>query len=65
MTSSSNLRIQPSTVFKSVGLDEKTTRLLILSMGMSADYAQAIAFGATHIRLGTAIFGPRTPLRPD
>jgi len=36
-----------------------------LSMGMSADYAQAIAFGATHIRLGTAIFGPRTPLRPD
>ncbi len=30
-----------------------------LSMGMSADYASAIAEGATMIRLGTAIFGPR------
>ncbi len=30
-----------------------------LSMGMSADYATAIAFGATHLRVGTAIFGPR------
>lgn len=31
----------------------------ILSMGMSQDYRQAIACGATHIRIGTAIFGPR------
>lgn len=31
----------------------------ILSMGMSADFVQAIACGATHIRVGTAIFGPR------
>jgi len=31
-----------------------------LSMGMSADYEIAIAEGATLIRLGTAIFGPRT-----
>lgn len=30
-----------------------------LSMGMSADFAEAIALGATHIRLGTAIFGQR------
>jgi pyridoxal phosphate enzyme (YggS family) len=30
-----------------------------LSMGMSADYATAIAFGATHIRVGSAIFGHR------
>jgi pyridoxal phosphate enzyme (YggS family) len=30
-----------------------------LSMGMSADFAVAIAFGATHIRVGTAIFGAR------
>jgi uncharacterized pyridoxal phosphate-containing UPF0001 family protein len=28
-------------------------------MGMSADYATAIAFGATHVRVGTAIFGGR------
>lgn len=33
--------------------------LALLSMGMSADFAQAIEFGATHIRVGTAIFGAR------
>jgi uncharacterized pyridoxal phosphate-containing UPF0001 family protein len=31
----------------------------ILSMGMSGDYADAIACGSTMIRVGTAIFGPR------
>ena len=30
-----------------------------LSMGMSADFAVAIRFGATHVRVGTAIFGER------
>ena len=30
-----------------------------LSMGMSRDYAQAIASGATHVRIGTEIFGAR------
>ena len=30
-----------------------------LSMGMSADFATAIAFGATHVRVGSAIFGRR------
>lgn len=34
-------------------------RLPILSMGMSADYPAAIQMGATHIRVGTAIFGAR------
>jgi PLP dependent protein len=33
--------------------------LSLLSMGMSADFATAIAFGATHVRVGTAIFGGR------
>ncbi len=33
--------------------------LKLLSMGMSADYPTAIAFGATHVRVGTAIFGTR------
>jgi PLP dependent protein len=33
--------------------------LALLSMGMSADYPTAIAFGATHVRVGTAIFGAR------
>jgi PLP dependent protein len=30
-----------------------------LSMGMSDDFEAAITFGATHVRVGTAIFGPR------
>jgi pyridoxal phosphate enzyme (YggS family) len=33
--------------------------LTVLSMGMTADFEAAIAFGATHVRVGTAIFGPR------
>jgi hypothetical protein len=33
--------------------------LTLLSMGMSADFAIAIRFGATHVRVGTAIFGSR------
>jgi pyridoxal phosphate enzyme (YggS family) len=33
--------------------------LKMLSMGMSADFAIAIQFGATHIRVGSAIFGHR------
>jgi len=32
-----------------------------LSMGMSADFETAIAHGATHVRVGSAIFGARTP----
>jgi PLP dependent protein len=35
--------------------------LALLSMGMSADFPVAIAFGATHVRVGTAIFGGRPP----
>jgi len=33
-----------------------------LSMGMSGDYPVAVAFGATHVRVGSAIFGHRPPL---
>jgi PLP dependent protein len=36
-----------------------------LSMGMSGDYPIAIRFGATHVRVGTAIFGPRPAASPD
>jgi PLP dependent protein len=38
--------------------------LSLLSMGMSADYPTAIAFGATHVRIGTAIFGARIKAAP-
>src|SRR5262245_52729115 len=37
----------------------KRNGLKLLSMGMSADFAAAIALGATHIRVGSAIFGDR------
>jgi hypothetical protein len=35
-----------------------------LSMGMSDDFETAVAFGATHVRVGSAIFGSR-PRNPD
>lgn len=34
-----------------------------LSMGMSLDFEEAIALGATHVRIGTAIFGERKDFR--
>ena len=39
------------------GLEDN--RIDILSMGMSADYPDAVAEGATLVRVGTALFGPR------
>jgi pyridoxal phosphate enzyme (YggS family) len=36
-------------------------RLPELSMGMTADFEHAVAAGATVVRVGTAIFGPRSP----
>jgi pyridoxal phosphate enzyme (YggS family) len=38
----------------------KRNGLKMLSMGMSADFSLAIRFGATHVRVGTAIFGHRS-----
>ena len=37
----------------------RRNRLGSLSMGMSADFEIAVAFGATHVRIGSAIFGAR------
>jgi pyridoxal phosphate enzyme (YggS family) len=36
-----------------------------LSMGMSADYETAVRLGATHVRVGSALFGARAPLTPS
>lgn len=36
--------------------------LSVLSMGMSGDFETAIRFGATHVRVGTALFGERKPI---
>ena len=41
------------------GLNARGLGLDTLSMGMSADFESAIAEGATHVRIGTAIFGSR------
>lgn len=40
--------------------------LSVLSMGMSGDYETAISCGATHVRVGSALFGERiAPLKPS
>ncbi len=36
-----------------------------LSMGMSADFESAVRLGATHVRVGTAVFGPRPQVREE
>ncbi|WP_370931392.1 YggS family pyridoxal phosphate-dependent enzyme [Bartonella sp. DGB1] len=49
----------PKPHFEMLSSIAKKTNLEYLSMGMSQDYELAIAAGATHIRIGTAIFGKR------
>jgi pyridoxal phosphate enzyme (YggS family) len=44
------------------GLRAQGLALDTLSMGMSADLDAAIAEGATIVRIGTALFGPRAPV---
>jgi PLP dependent protein len=46
-------------------LNAQGSALDALSMGMSADFPEAIQQGATLIRVGTAIFGPRPGSRSD
>jgi pyridoxal phosphate enzyme (YggS family) len=50
----------PAPHFALLGKIAARNRLRFLSMGMSADFTRAIEFGATHVRVGTAIFGART-----
>jgi pyridoxal phosphate enzyme (YggS family) len=47
------------------GLNRAGLGLDTLSMGMSGDLEAAIQEGATIVRVGTALFGPRQPLRQD
>jgi PLP dependent protein len=49
----------PAPYFAQMAALAKSHQLLILSQGMSGDYPAAIAAGATHVRVGTAIFGAR------
>jgi hypothetical protein len=48
--------------FREVARLAETLGLSELSMGMSADFDLAVAEGATIVRLGTALFGPRPPV---
>ena len=50
----------PEKYFKSINELNKSLALKNLSMGMSADYMQAIRNGATFIRVGSSIFGERS-----
>lgn len=56
---------EPSLHFALLREIARRNGLAALSMGMSGDYRVAIAFGATHVRIGTAIFGERPPRHPD
>lgn len=53
------LEEEPAPYFALLRQIARRTGLDILSMGMSADFEKAIRFGATHVRVGTAIFGAR------
>ena len=53
------LEEEPSLHFALLARIAERNGLSRLSMGMSHDYEIAIAFGATEVRIGTAIFGPR------
>ena len=52
---------EPSLHFALLAEMARRHGLPVLSMGMSADFETAIRFGATHVRVGTAVFGPRPP----
>ena len=43
-------------------MDDNKTSFTCLSMGMSGDYENAVREGATLVRVGTALFGPRPPM---
>ena len=50
---------EPSLHFALLAKMAERNELTGLSMGMSSDYERAIALGATHVRVGSAIFGER------
>jgi len=50
---------EPGVHFALLGELARDCGLAQLSMGMSSDYEIAVAFGATHVRVGSAIFGTR------
>jgi hypothetical protein len=51
--------VEPAPHFALLSKIAKAHDLPLLSMGMSADFETAIKFGATHVRVGSALFGAR------
>jgi hypothetical protein len=51
--------LEPAPYFALLAKLAKENDLRALSMGMSSDYETAIMCGATHVRVGTALFGAR------
>ncbi len=52
---------EPALHFALLGKIAARNGLAGLSMGMSGDFESAVALGATHVRVGSAIFGDRVP----
>ena len=52
---------EPSLHFSLLKKLQERNDVKSLSMGMSSDFETAITFGATHVRIGSAIFGERIP----
>lgn len=55
-------KTKPEKAFNTMQKLKEQYGLKELSMGMSEDYEQALTYGATMIRLGTKLFGKRTPV---
>ena len=53
-------QIEPAPYFALLAKLAKDNGLSDLSMGMSGDYETAVMLGATHLRVGTALFGARS-----
>ncbi|QUT06039.1 YggS family pyridoxal phosphate-dependent enzyme [Sphingobium phenoxybenzoativorans] len=54
--------LEPAPYFALLAKMARDNGLTGLSMGMSGDYETAVMLGATHVRVGTALFGGRPPL---
>jgi uncharacterized pyridoxal phosphate-containing UPF0001 family protein len=53
------LELEPAPYFALLAKLARDHGLTGLSMGMSGDYETAVTIGATHVRVGTALFGAR------
>jgi len=51
--------VAPGPCFAQLAMLGREAGTAVLSMGMSGDFETAIAMGATHVRVGSALFGSR------